>query len=133
MKKTIATFTLLIAAAMWAAMPSSFTFRIIWAAQQFPGSLTNYVDKTNCAFNIYGTTNLGTPQSQWPRILCFTNWTLGPTLPNNQQWYTSSFVTLPPGQYFITLALSNSNGETIQSNTDNNSPWLSPASTLELK
>ena len=103
------------------------------SAQQFPLKLgfqhystgyTNFIPMSNWCYNVYGTTNLGTPQTNWPLQSCITNWNLGPTNPvNNMQYYTSAVINLPMApQWFVYITTSNFNAEYGPSNPAWNPP-----------
>lgn len=100
---------------------NTVSFRLAWAAPAEAG-LTNYVEGTNFAFNLWGTTNLGVGLSNYPKMTCVTNWSLGPVNPDGSQWHTSGVFTLSAAQYFVYVTLTNGNGEAGPSNVAQNGP-----------
>lgn len=111
-----------------------FIFHLVWEAPPSPFGYTNYIEPTNWAFNLYSTTVLGTPSNQFSFALCLTNWVLGPTdVQSGLQWYTSAPIVWAPGQYFMELTTTNSNGESTYSNITNNPPWPMPAQNLGIR
>ena len=94
----------------------------MWLSWEAPSyGLTNYVEGTNQAFNVYATTNLGLPITNWPFYCAITNWSLGPTDAFGT-WHTGPVMVLSPAQYFFAMTATNGNLETGLSGSDNNGP-----------
>jgi hypothetical protein len=95
-------------------------------ATQIP--YTNYIPKTNQAWNVYGTTNLGLSIANWPIVGLLTNWTYG------NSYFTSSIALPYSGQWFLTLVPTNFQGEAKQlfCTPDQTGPLPTPAANENL-
>ena len=85
------------------------TWPLLWDQPTNMPVLSVYVPGTNQAYKIYGTSTLGTPQSQWPLLAMFTSWSL---VTNGPSISLSNSVTLPFAlSYFFAINPTNVWGE----------------------
>ncbi len=79
-----------------------------WPASTNMPILSTYAPGTNQAFNLYGTTNLASLITGWPRQAYWTNWDL---VTNGGVIWFSNSVTVPPGVWYFALTATNLQGE----------------------
>ena len=83
-----------------AAPPLTATWALTWDQPTNMPVLASYVPGTNQAYQVLVTQTLGTPLTNWPVVVTWTNWSV---VTNNGTIQLSNNITLPWGQAFFAV------------------------------